>query len=76
MYDADAGTEVVYYASKRQKLDGNAMHYKHRQQAPVQGMRSYTTQWAGVVVVIVGNRQKTESDERTRDSMVRLVFCL
>ena len=40
------------------------------------GMRSYTTQWPCVVVVIVGNRQKAESDERMRDSMVRLVFCL
>ena len=28
-----AATEVVYYASKM--LDGNAMHYKHRQQAPM-----------------------------------------
>ena len=39
-------------------------------------MRSYTTQWLCVVVVMIGNRQKTGSDERTRDSMVRLVFYL
>ena len=30
--DAVAATEVVYYASE--KLDENAMHYEHRQQAP------------------------------------------
>ena len=32
MHDAAPATEVVYYASK--KLDENAMHYEHRQQAP------------------------------------------
>ena len=41
-------------------------------------MRRYTPQWpcVVVVVVIVGNRQRTESDERRRDSKIRLVFCL
>ena len=32
MHDAVAATEMVYYASE--KLDENAMHYEHRQQAP------------------------------------------
>ena len=53
MYDAAAATEVVYYASK--KLAENAMHYEHRQQAPM-GVRRYTAQWPCVVVVIDGNR--------------------
>ena len=76
MYDAAAAaaTEVVYYASK--SLTQMRCIASHRQQAPM-GMRSYTAQWPCVVVVIVGNRQRTESDERRRRySMVRLVFCL
>ena len=39
-------------------------------------MWSYKAQWPCVVVVFIRNRQETESDERTRDSMVRLAFCL
>ena len=72
MHGAVAATEVVYYASK--KLDKDAMHYEHRQQAPRGCGAIYTVQWPCVVVVIIGNPQKTESDERTGDSMIRLVF--
>ena len=75
MHDAAPATEVVYYASK--KLDENAMHYEHRQQAP----RGYGAirpgRWpCGLLLWLLETDKKTESDERTSDSMVRLVFCL
>ena len=75
MYGAVAATEVVYYASKSLAVDGNAMHYQHKQQAP---RRFGAIQPSSRVLLLwlLENREETESDERRRDSMVRSVVCL
>ena len=73
MYGAVAATEVAYYASK--SLRQMRCVASKRQQAP---RRCGAIQPSGRVLLLclLRNRQRTESDERRRDSMVRLVFCL
>ena len=73
MYGAVAATEVVYYARKR--LTQMRCIASNRQRPP-RGCGAIQPSGRVLLLCLLRNRQRSESDERRRDPMVRLVFCL
>ena len=78
MYGAVAATtEVVYWFITQAKKTLTQMRCtaSNRQKAP-RGCGAIQPSGRVLLLWLLRNRQRTESDERRRDSMVRLVFCL
>ena len=72
MYDAAAATDMDYYASK--SLTQMRCIASNRQQAP-RGCGAIQPNGRVLLLCLLRNRQRTESDERRRGPMVRFVFC-